>query len=92
MLSRGSVEKAPRRLRDQHRAAVAGEEQNSVLQIAENLIEILLQRGEDLFHVAHALADRSILVETWAAVSCLGSAFGSLRQLRRPRSSSRAGG
>ena len=51
------VEKAPRRLRHQHRAPVPGEQQNAVLQISENLVEIFLQRGEDLFHVAHALAD-----------------------------------
>ena len=50
-------EKPPRGLRDQHRAPAAGEEKYAILQVAENLVEIFLQRGEDLFHVAHALAD-----------------------------------
>ncbi len=50
-------EESPRRLGHQHRASVPGEEQNAVLQIAENLVEIFSQRGEDLFHITHALAD-----------------------------------
>ena len=51
------LQKTPRRLRNQHRAPVPGEQQNAVLQIAQNLVEIVLQRGEYLFHIAHALPD-----------------------------------
>ena len=50
-------QKPPRRLRNQHRPAIAGEQQDSILQIAQNLIQVLLQRGKDFFHVAHALAE-----------------------------------
>ena len=35
----------------------AGKQQDAVLQIAENLVEILLQCGKDLLHIAHALPD-----------------------------------
>ena len=56
------AQKAPRRLGDQHRPPVPGEEQNSVLQIAENLVQVLLQCGKNLFHIAHALADHLDLV------------------------------
>jgi len=50
-------EKPSRGLGDQHRAPVSGEEQNSILQLEQNLIQILLQCGKNLFHIAHALAD-----------------------------------
>ncbi len=50
-------EKSPRRFGDKHRAPVLGEQQDSVLQVAQNLVEIFPQRGVDLFHVFHAPAD-----------------------------------
>jgi hypothetical protein len=83
-------QKPPRRLGDQHRAPVAGEKQDSILQVAENLIEILFQRGEDLFHIAHALADALDLVGDAAAMSCCGRLSSSRPPVRRLRSSSRA--
>ena len=51
------LEEALRRFGDQHRPSIAGEQQDAVLEIAQNLVEIVLQRGEDLFHIAHALPD-----------------------------------
>ena len=57
MLSCSRLQKAARGLRNQHGAPIAGKQQDAVLQVAENLVEIFLQRGEDLFHIAHALAD-----------------------------------
>ena len=51
------MQKAPRGLGDQHGAAVPCEQKNAVLQVAENLVEIFLQRREDLLHVAHALTN-----------------------------------
>ena len=50
-------EEAARRLGDQHGAAIAGEEQDAVLEVAEDLVEVFLESGEDLFNVAHALAE-----------------------------------
>ena len=92
MVSRGMLEKAPRRLRDQHRAPVAGEEQDAVLQIAENLVEILLQRGEDLFHIAHALADALDLGGNLGGRVLPGRGSSARWPFRRPRSSGRAAG
>jgi hypothetical protein len=85
-------QKPPRRLGDQHRAPVAGEEQDSVLQVAENLIEVLLQSGEDLFHVAHALADALDLVGDAARHILAGASSSSPAVSSRRRSSSRAAG
>ncbi len=51
------LQKAPCGLRDEHRAAVPGKEKNAVLQIAQDLVEIVFQRREHLFDIAHALAD-----------------------------------
>ena len=52
-----NLEESPRRFRHQHGAAVCGEQQDAVLQVAENLVEILFQRREDFLNIAHALAD-----------------------------------
>ena len=74
------LEKAARGFRDEHGAASSSEEQDAVLQVAENLIEILLQCREHLFDIAHALADLLDLGgDTLCGMSCLGgaSAFGS---------------
>ena len=51
------AEEPARRFGDKHRTPVLSEQQNAVLQVAENLVEVFAQRGVDLFHVFHALAD-----------------------------------
>ena len=43
--------------RDQHGAPIAGKKQDSILQVAENPIEISLQSREDLFHITDTPAD-----------------------------------
>ena len=50
------------RVADQHGAVVAGEKENSVFQIGHDLVEVLFQRRENLFHVAHAAAEALDLV------------------------------
>ena len=52
-----NFKEAPRRLRHEDGAPIAGEEQDAILKVAENLVEIFSQRGEDLLHITHALAD-----------------------------------
>src|ERR1700677_1610667 len=49
-------QEAANRLRNEHRAAVGREEQDAVLKVAQNLVEVLLQGGEDLLDIAHARA------------------------------------
>ena len=51
------MQKTLRRLRHQHRPPIAREQQDAVLQITEDLVEVFFQGGEDLFDIAHALAD-----------------------------------
>src|SRR5580698_11551656 len=63
------VKEPARGLGDQHRASVAGEQQNAILEVAENLVEILLQRGKHLLNITHTLAKTLILCETLAAMS-----------------------
>src|SRR5207237_5965916 len=51
------LQEAACRLRDEHSATVGGKEQNAILEMAENLVKIVFERGEDLLDVAHALPD-----------------------------------
>jgi hypothetical protein len=50
-------EEAPGGLRDEDGALVGGEEEDAVLKVAENLIEVFLEGGEDLLDIAHTLTD-----------------------------------
>ncbi len=56
------LQKTPRRIGNQYRAPILSKQQDAILQIPQNLIEICLQRGEHLLHVAHALANPLDLV------------------------------
>ena len=47
---------------DQDGTGIAGEEQDSVFQIGHDLVEVLLQCGEDLLNIAHATAEALDLV------------------------------
>jgi hypothetical protein len=49
-------EKAPGSLGNKNGAVVGGEQKDAVLEVAENLIEVFLEGGEDFFDVAHAPA------------------------------------
>ena len=74
------------------RRGLLREEQNAVLQVAENLVEILLQCGENLFHIAHALADLLDLCGDTLRRVALWLASASSAASPRLRSSSPAAG
>ena len=61
-LRAADAQKAFHRIADQHRTGIVGVEQDAVLQIGHDLVEVLFEGREDLFHVAHAPADAFDLV------------------------------